>query len=164
MTVGEKIRYLREVEGQLRGLGRPLSQQELVRGIKKETGKPLSQSYLSQLESGARPHMTNKSRAILAEFFKVHPGYLVDDPPGYHEHILSKELRSTENSLDVWLFQGAERFAGDHALSEALVTIAKQADSRRAVRLLQEILETPGLQDRLWETLAKARNGKGESR
>ena len=33
MTLGEKIRYLREVEGSLRGLDRPLTQQELMKGI-----------------------------------------------------------------------------------------------------------------------------------
>ena len=33
MKLGEKIRYLREVEGSLRGLGRPMTQLELVRAI-----------------------------------------------------------------------------------------------------------------------------------
>jgi len=83
MKLGEKIRYLREVEGSLRGLDRDLSQQEMVRAIEAETGSKLSQSYLSQIESGARPHLTNTTRQILARFFKVHPGYLVDDPEGY---------------------------------------------------------------------------------
>ena len=36
MKLGEKIRYLREVEGSLRGLGRPMTQLELVRAIRKE--------------------------------------------------------------------------------------------------------------------------------
>ncbi|PYV63583.1 MAG: transcriptional regulator, partial [Acidobacteria bacterium] len=31
MTLAEKIRYLREVEGSLRGVGRPLTQVELAR-------------------------------------------------------------------------------------------------------------------------------------
>src|ERR1051325_1341458 len=62
MTLGEKLRYLREVEGTLRGLDRELSQQEMVRLIQKEQGKSISQSYLSQIESGARPHLTNSSR------------------------------------------------------------------------------------------------------
>ena len=39
MTLGEKIRYLREVEGSLRDLGRPMTQQEIVRAVKKELGK-----------------------------------------------------------------------------------------------------------------------------
>ncbi len=45
MTLAEKIRYLREVEGSLRGLGRPLTQVELARAIRKEQGKSISQSY-----------------------------------------------------------------------------------------------------------------------
>src|SRR5580698_3967404 len=64
MKLGEKIRYLREVEGSLRGMNRAMSQQELVRAIDAETGSKLSQSYLSQIESGARPHLTNTTRQL----------------------------------------------------------------------------------------------------
>src|SRR6202050_3927377 len=112
MKLGEKIRYLREVEGSLRGLGRPMTQQEMVKAVRQELRKSISQSYLSQIESGARPHMTQSSRALLAKFFKVHPGFLVDDPEGYHTELTS-DLRTTEGQLDVWLLQGSERFAGD---------------------------------------------------
>jgi len=80
MTLGEKIRYLREVEGSLRGLNRPLTQQELMKGIQTETGKTISQSYLSQIEGGKRPHMTQSSRTLLARFFKVHPGFWLTTP------------------------------------------------------------------------------------
>ena len=89
MKLGAKLRYLREVEGTLRGLGRAMTQQEIVRSVKKELGKTISQSYLSQIESGARPHLTNSTRMLLARFFKVHPGYLVDDPEGYSTELLS---------------------------------------------------------------------------
>src|ERR1700756_2754938 len=102
MTLGEKIRYLREVEGSLRGLDRPMTQQELLRSIKTETRKAISQSYLSQIESGKRRHMTQSTRTLLAKFFKVHPGFLVDDPEGYHAELTS-DLRTTEGKLDVWL-------------------------------------------------------------
>ena len=108
MTVAEKLRYLREVEGSLRGLNRPMTQQELVRAIREEQGKSISQSYVSQIESGARPHMTQSTRTLLAKFFKVHPGFLVDDPEGYHTELVS-DLRTTEGKLDVWLLQGSER-------------------------------------------------------
>jgi len=126
VKLGEKIRYLREVEGSLRGLGRPMTQLELVRAIREEAEKgkgkskarakgpgkatSISQSYLSQIENGARPHMTQSSRALLAKFFKVHPGFLVDDPDGYHAELTS-DLRTTEGQLDVWLLQGSEKFA-----------------------------------------------------
>ena len=152
MTVGEKIRYLREVEGSLRGLGRPMTQLELTRFIRKETGKAISQPYLSQIEHGKRRHMTQSTRTLLAQFFKVHPGFLVDDPEGYHTELTS-DLRTTEGQLDVWLLQGSERFAGDPPLSEALVKAARERDTRRAILLLGEILNTPGLADRLFEAL-----------
>ncbi|HVM91592.1 MAG TPA: helix-turn-helix transcriptional regulator [Terriglobales bacterium] len=152
MTLGEKIRYLREVEGSLRGLGRPMTQQELLKAIRKETRKTISQSYISQIESGRRPHMTQSSRTLLAKFFKVHPGFLVDDPEGYHAELTS-DLRTTEGQLDVWLLQGSERFASDPPVSEALIKAAREEDTRGAILLLGEILNTPGLADKLFEAL-----------
>ena len=152
MKLGEKIRYLREVEGGLRGLDRDLSQQEMVRALEAETGSRLSQSYLSQIESGARPHLTNTTRQILAAFFKVHPGYLVDDPEGYHPELQS-ELRNVEDKLDLWLVSGAERFRRDPELMHALLTLARNEHSRECLLLLEAILETPGLTPRLTEVL-----------
>jgi len=152
MTLGEKIRYLREVEGSLRELGRPMTQQELVRAIRKELGKTISQSYVSQMESGSRPHMTQSTRTLLAKFFKVHPGFLVDDPEGYHTDLVS-DLRTTEGKLDVWLLQGSERFAGDPEVSSVLIKVAREKDTRQCLILLGAILDTPGLADRLLEAL-----------
>jgi transcriptional regulator with XRE-family HTH domain len=152
MKLGEKIRYLREVEGSLRGLDRAMSQLELVRAIERETGSTLSQSYLSQIESGARPHLTNTTRQILASFFKVHPGYLVDDPEGYSPELQS-ELRNVEDKLDLWLVSGAERFRRDPELKHALLILARNEHS------LEAILETPGLAPRLAEVLRKQGTG-----
>ena len=154
MKLGEKIRYLREVEGSLRGLDRAMSQPEMVRAIETETGSKLSQSYLSQIESGARPHLTNKTRQILAGFFKVHPGYLVDDPEGYSPELQS-ELRHVEDKLDLWLISGAERFRRDPELKQALLILARNEHSRECLLLLEAILETPGLAPRLAEVLRK---------
>jgi len=160
MKLGEKIRYLREVEGSLRGLDRDLSQQETVRAIEAETGSKLSQSYLSQIESGARPHLTNTTRQILATFFKVHPGYLVDDPEGYHPELQS-ELRGVEDKLDLWLVAGAERFRRDPELMRALLTLARHERTRECLLLLEAILETPGLMPRLIEVLRPMLQGIG---
>src|SRR5881392_866783 len=124
MRLGGKLRYLREVEGTLRGLGRAMTQQEIVRSIKKELRKSISQSYLSQIESGARPHLTNSTRMLLAKFFKVHPGYLVDDPEGYQTELIS-DLGAVEDKLDLWLINGAERFRGDPDLAQSLLTVAR---------------------------------------
>ena len=152
MKLGEKIRYLREIEGTLRGLDRAMTQQEVVEAIQKQKGGKLSQSYLSQIESGSRPHLTNSSRMLLAKFFNVHPGYLVDDPEGYQTELVS-EVRTKENKLDLWLINGAESFRRDPEISEALLALARHEDSRRCLALMKEILETPGLTERLLETL-----------
>jgi transcriptional regulator with XRE-family HTH domain len=152
MRLGEKLRYLREVEGALRGLDRELSQQEIARLVEKEIGKSISQSYLSQLESGARPHLTNSSRMLLARFFKVQPGYLVDDPEGFQNELVSG-LGAIEDKLDLWLVSGAERFLRDADLHHALLTVARHSDSRMCLVLLGTILENPGLAERLIEVL-----------
>jgi transcriptional regulator with XRE-family HTH domain len=152
MKLGEKLRYLRHVEGTLRGLDREMTQQEIVRAIRDEVGETFSQSYLSQIESGARPHLTNTSRMLLARFFKVHPGFLVDDPEGYHTELIS-DLRTAEDKLDLWLINGAERFRKDAEVSHALLELAKHEDSRRCLVLLGAILETPKLVDRLLQVL-----------
>jgi transcriptional regulator with XRE-family HTH domain len=180
MNLGEKIRYLREVEGSLRGLGRPMTQLELVRAIREEVGKgaskkgrsgksgsnkpnTISQSYLSQIENGARPHMTQSSRALLAKFFKVHPGFLVDDPEGYHAELTS-DLRTTEGQLDVWLLQGSERFANDPEVSHVLIKAAREKDTRSSLLLLGAILDTPGLSERLLEALRPDLGANGNHR
>jgi transcriptional regulator with XRE-family HTH domain len=155
MKLGEKLRYLRLVEGTLRDMNREMTQQELATALKKELGTGLSQSYLSQIESGARPHLTNASRMMLARFFKVHPGYLVDDPEGFHIELTS-ELRATEDRLDLWLTAGAEQFSSDPELSKALLDVAKHRDSRKSLVLLGAILETPELVERLTEVLKPA--------
>ena len=152
MTLGEKLRYLREVEGTLRGLDRELSQVELARLVEKEMGKSISQSYLSQIESGSRPHLTNSTRLLLSRFFKVHPGYLVDDPEGFTNELVS-DLGAVEDKLDLWLVSGAERFSRDMELHHAILTIAKHKDSRMCLILLGTILENPGLAERLIEVL-----------
>ena len=152
MKLGEKMRYLREVEGNLRGMNRAMTQQELIRAIHEETGESLSQSYLSQIESGARPHLTNTTRQVLAKFFKVHPGYLVDDPDGYSAELLS-DARALEDKLDLWLISGAERFRRDPPLRQALLALARHSDTRRCLLLLHAVIETPGLVDRLFDVL-----------
>ena len=178
MRLAHKLKYLREVEGSLRGLGRAMTQSELVRAIADEMRKPISQSYLSQIESGTRPHLTNTTRLLLANFFKVHPGYLVEDPEGYHAEILS-DLRVTtgrrrsngsgsrashdfETKLDLWLIAGSDRFQSDPELCRVLRAVAMHADSRQCLLLLGSILETPNLADRLLEVLRPHIGDQGE--
>lgn len=152
MRLGEKLRYLREVEGTLRGLGREMTQQEIVGAIKREQKQSFSQSYLSQIENGSRPHLTNATRMLLARFFKVHPGYLVDDPEGFQNELVS-DVGALEDKLDLWLVSGAERFRRDPELQHTLIELARHADTRMCIILLGEILENPGLAERLMEVL-----------
>jgi transcriptional regulator with XRE-family HTH domain len=155
MRLGEKLRYLRLVEGALRGLDREMTQQEVVGAVRAKMGRPISQSYLSQIESGARPHLTNSTRLLLAGFFGVHPGYLVDDPEGFHTELVS-DVRVQEDQLDLWLISGAERFGRDRQVSQALLKLAEHGDSRKCLVLLHSILETPQLVDRLLAVLKEA--------
>jgi transcriptional regulator with XRE-family HTH domain len=152
MTLGQKLYHLREVEGSLRGLGRAMTQIEVVRAIRKEQRESISQAYLSQIESGSRPHMTQSTRTILAKFFKVHPGFLVDDPDDYHTELTS-DLRTRDGKLNVWLLQGSEYFGSDPEVREVLIKAARLKDVRQCLVLLGAILDTPGLADRLLEAL-----------
>jgi transcriptional regulator with XRE-family HTH domain len=162
MKLGDKLRSLRSVEGSLRGLGRPMTQQELTKAMRREVGRGLSQAYLSQIENGARPHLTHHTRTLLARFFRVYPGFLVDDPEGYTPELQSSALRAVDAKIDSWLYAGAEHFAADPELRRGLLAIAEAEDSRRVLLLLAEILRAPGLAERLGEVLHPVeRHGSG---
>jgi transcriptional regulator with XRE-family HTH domain len=150
MTLGDKIRHLRHAEGILRGSR--MSQSELVRAAKQELGKTISQSYLSQIENGERPHLTRKTRELLAQFFKVHPSFLVDDPEGFHTELVSN-LPVQENRLSLWLLDGARRLRSDAEISSLLEALAQREDARRCLVLLGAMLETPDLIPRLLHAL-----------
>lgn len=152
MDLGQKLRMLRHLEGHLRGLGREMTQTEVVRAIHAELNKSISQSYLSLIENGTRPHLSHGSRQLLAKFFRIHPGYLVSDPPGFQTE-LSSEMMPVESALDRWLLEGAARLGHDQALSAALERLAAHPDSRGCLVLLGEMLAMPGLVNRLTETL-----------
>src|SRR2546421_11499550 len=102
MNLAEKIKHLREVEGELRGLNRPMTQMEVVKAMQEELNASLSQAYLSQLEKGKRVHLTASSRDLLAAFFKVHPGYLVSDPPDYSTDLIT-DMETDTDRLANWL-------------------------------------------------------------
>lgn len=154
MKLGDKIRNLRHAEGMLRGLGRDMTQTEVVVAARRETGRGLSQSYLSQIENGARPHMTKSTRELLARFFKVHPGFLVDDPEGFHTELISS-LPVRRNKIDLWLLEGARHFRQDTELSDVLEMLAHRDDARRSLILLGAIVEAPGLSSRLLHVLRR---------
>ena len=140
MRLAEKLEHLRSLEGQLRGLGRPLSKAELARTMQQELGEGLSIPYLSQIESGARPHLTAQSRELLARFFQVHPGYLVSDPEGFAES-LGTVVGTGAESLGDWLSARAEEQRGDPEVYEVLLRIASQADPRATLIALGHAID-----------------------
>src|SRR5690606_11516652 len=109
MKLSEKLEMLRSLEGNLRGLKRPLTKSEVARLVEEESGEKISVAYLSQLETGKRPHMTETTRELLAGFYKIHPGFFVSDPDGYDGTVTSVPL--AENQVDARLLSGARQFA-----------------------------------------------------
>src|SRR6267154_179462 len=99
MTLGDKIRSLRSVEGSLRGMGRAMTQFELAQAMKRELGRGLSQAYLSQIESGARPHLTHTTRKQLAGWVRqMGPGATLD----------LREIRLAQSAPDLILHSGGQ--------------------------------------------------------
>jgi transcriptional regulator with XRE-family HTH domain len=130
MNLAEKIKHLREIEGELRGLNRPMTQMEVVKAMHEELGESISQAYLSQLESSKRLHLTASSRDLLARFFKVHPGYLVSDPLGFSTDLLS-DMQDGADRLETWLIANSAEWRTEPALSELLQRLVETADPRR---------------------------------
>jgi hypothetical protein len=143
MRLGEKLHHLRQVEGQVRGLDRALTKAEVVRAMRRELGSGLSHAYLSQLESGARIHLSAHSRELLSRFFKVHPGYLVADPPGYQTEISSRELRDGGDGLATWLANRSGERRHDPLVYRFLLRLSRQAEARRYLALFDDLLDLP---------------------
>jgi transcriptional regulator with XRE-family HTH domain len=143
VLLADKLKHLRLVEGQLRNLGRPLSQAEVVRLMRDEVGEVVSQSYLSQLESGDRVHLSARSRDLLARFFKVHPGYLVSDPPGYEAGLPTAVAAPRPRDLRDWLERHAPELEDDPLLYHVLLRLARQKDPRRWLLLLDDLMDLP---------------------
>ena len=140
MDLHQKLKHLRTIEGTLRGLGRPMTQAEVTQAMQSELGESLSQAYLSQIESGKRPHLSAHSRALLAHFFKVHPGYLVSDPPGYEVDLLS-EMEDPQARLATWLAASAEEWRSDPLIQRVFEKLAEHPDPRQVFELLDDLLD-----------------------
>lgn len=137
MTLGEKLRALREEEGRARKLGRPLTKADVSRLMHAECGRGVSAAYLSQLESGTRMHLTASTRALLAAFFRVHPGYLVDDAdPG-------DGRAEGADRLVEWLRAHAQHFQDDGLVAHVLTELSGRAHPRRYFEALDRLLALP---------------------
>jgi transcriptional regulator with XRE-family HTH domain len=144
MNLAEKLKHLREVEGELRGLGRAMTQVEVVDAMEKEQQGKISQAYLSQLEGGKRLHLTASTRDLLARFFKVHPGYLVNDPPDYSIDLLTAmDMESDTDRLTTRLVASAAEWRSEPDLQELLQNLADVEDPRRFVKLFCMLIALP---------------------
>ncbi len=142
MRLGEKLQHLRQMEGIQRGLGRGMTKAELVRAMRQELGEAVSHPYLCQLEGGSRVHMTARTRELLARFFKVLPGYLVDDPEGFQTG-LRTELPARPAGLRDWFVTQAEALRDEPALAHVLFKLSRAEEPMRFVALLDRLLELP---------------------
>ena len=152
MTLGNKLRSLRAVEGSLRGLGRPMTQQELAAAMKREVGRGLSQAYLSQIESGTRPHLTHSTRDAAGALLPRLSRFPGGRSGRLHARVAvrASRRRRKDRFLAVCRRGTVCRRSGSWS---ALLAIAEHEDSRQALLLLAEILRTPGLAERLGEVL-----------
>jgi transcriptional regulator with XRE-family HTH domain len=142
MKLSEKIKHLREVEGELRGLNRPMTQMEVVKAMQEELNESISQAYLSQLENGKRVHLTASSRDLLSRFFEVQPGYLVSDLPDFSTDLLTDMDYDTDR-LGTWLMASAEEWRVEPLIQEFFERLANVADPRRYIELLNELMDLP---------------------
>jgi transcriptional regulator with XRE-family HTH domain len=123
MTLGQKLRELRKLEGWTRGLRRPMSQLEVARAISQETGGHISQAYLPQVKNGRRKHSSETTRQLFARLFRVSPGYLVSD---------LEPVATPDTELHEWLRSRADKFASDLELLLRLGEWLKQDATRGA--------------------------------
>jgi transcriptional regulator with XRE-family HTH domain len=141
MNLAEKLKHLRKIEGDLRGLNRPMTQMEVVTAMREELQESLSQAYLSQLEGGRRVHLTASSRDLLSRFFKVHPGYLVSDPPDYSTDLLTDMENGAEDRLGTWLVASAEEWRNEPTVQDFFEHLASLDDPRRYLALLRRLMD-----------------------
>ncbi len=139
MNLSEKLKHLRKVAGELRGFKRPMTQMEVVTSMREEQQESLSQAYLSQLESGRRVHLTASSRALLARFFKVHPGYLVSDPPDFSTDLLT-DMEDGADRLTTWLMASAEEWRIEPSIRDFFERLANTENPRRYLELFDQLL------------------------
>lgn len=142
MNLSEKIKHLREVEGELRGLNRSMTQMEVVKAMSEELNESISQAYLSQLESGKRVHLTQATRELIANFFKVHPGYLVNDPPDYSTDLLT-DMDDEGDRFVTWLFANVTEWRSEPVVQEFFQRLAHTEEPRQYLALFEQLMDLP---------------------
>lgn len=139
MNLAEKMKHLRAVEGELRGFNRPMTQVEVVKAMQEELGVKVSQAYISQLERNKRLHLTSSSRDVLSRFFKVHPSYLISDPPDYSTNLMN-EMESDSDQLTTWLAASSQEWHTEPDVQVFLQQLADVEDPRRHLKLFSKLM------------------------
>ncbi len=142
MNLAEKMKHLRAVEGELRGLSRPMTQVEVVKAMQEELGVKISQAYLSQLERNKRLHLTASSRDVLSRFFKVHPSYLISDPPDFSTDLLS-DMGPDSDRLATWLTASSQEWRIEPMVQDFFQRLADTEEPRRYMNLFSKLLNLP---------------------
>ena len=159
MKLADKVRYLREVEGSLRGLNRAMTQQELRRGHRgRNRQRDLSVlSFADRVGRSPSPHQHDAAAA--GAFFQ-----------GPSRDISSTTLRAITPSCSLTRAPSkTSSISGSLAARSAsaaipsyarpLLTLARHAESRNCLLLLESILETPpSLAERLLATACAPRS------
>jgi transcriptional regulator with XRE-family HTH domain len=160
VRLGEKLADLRERAGRARGLDRPLSKVEMVRLMREELGSTVSHAYVSQLELGRRVHLSAHTRELLARFFRVHPGYLVDDPEHGADGAASwaNGPAGSDNRLS-----GPRSYGADPSLEHVMTRLSNVADPDRDLVLIERLLELPlDVAEAVVREQAKGRGGNDQ--
>ena len=139
MDLAEKMKHLRAVEGDLRGLNRPMTQVEVVTAMQHELGVKVSQAYISQLERSKRLHLTASSRDVLSRFFKVHPSYLISDPLGYSTDLVS-DMDADGDRLATWLAASSQEWYAEPEVQAFFQRLAHVEDPRHYFTLFVRLM------------------------
>jgi hypothetical protein len=83
--------------------------------------------------------LTASSRALLARFFKVHPGYLVSDPPDFSTDLLT-DMEDGADRLNTWLMASAEEWRIEPSIRVFFERLADTENPRRYLELFDQLL------------------------
>ncbi len=134
-----------------------MTQVEVVKAMQDELQETISQAYLSQIENGKRVHLTASSRDLLSRFFKVHPGYLVSDPPDYSTDLLT-DMESETDRLGTWLIASAEEWRAEPVIADFFERLASVEDPRHYLALFRQFMDQSPVEE--LETIVRYINSK----
>ena len=80
--------------------------------------------------------------SLLANFFKVHPGYLVSDPPDYSTDLLT-DMENDSDRFGPWLGASAAEWQADPTISTFFQRLGSREDPRQYLALFEQLLYFP---------------------